>query len=174
MSVKATTPSTHPNERNGFLRRTIDFIGADNLSLLFALLALVLPLAAIPLARKLGVGDSARNPGMVVTGLVLWIGDEGSFLALSLAGGGDPQAVPGIAHAMLFAYAILAAMLLEPMSLALARAAGEAIAAVRGATVVDAIVMASAALRGDMVWTSDMDDLGRLAPYFPEVRLLAV
>ncbi len=42
MSVKATTPSTHPNERNGFLRRTIDFIGADNLSLLFALLALVL------------------------------------------------------------------------------------------------------------------------------------
>ncbi|MFO1319608.1 MAG: hypothetical protein U1F52_08335 [Burkholderiales bacterium] len=79
----------------------------------FALLALVLPLAAIPLARKLGVGDSARNPGMVVTGLVLWIGDEGSFLALSLAGGGDPQAVPGIAHAMLFAYAILAAMLLK-------------------------------------------------------------
>ena len=66
-----------------------------------------------PLARKLGVGDSARNPGMVVTGLVLWIGDEGSFLALSLAGGGDPQAVPGIAHAMLFAYAILAAMLLK-------------------------------------------------------------
>jgi len=42
MSVKATTPSTHPNERSGFLRRTVDFIGADNLSLLFALLALVL------------------------------------------------------------------------------------------------------------------------------------
>ncbi|MFO0757282.1 MAG: hypothetical protein U0359_12375 [Byssovorax sp.] len=70
--------------------------------------------------------------------------------------------------------AILAALLLEPMSLVLARAAGEAMAAVRGATVVDAIVMASAALRGDMVWTSDADDLARLAPHFPGVRVLLV
>jgi predicted nucleic acid-binding protein len=70
--------------------------------------------------------------------------------------------------------AILAALLLEPMSLVIARAAGEAMAAVRGATVVDAIMMTSAALRGDMVWTSDMNDLGRLARHFPEVRLLAV
>lgn len=44
--------------------------------------------------------------------------------------------------------AILAAVLVEPMSVRLARVAGEALAAVRGATTIDAIVMASAALRG--------------------------
>jgi hypothetical protein len=33
---------------------------------------------------------------------------------------------------------------------------------VQGATVVDAMVMASAALRGDVVYTSDEDDLMRL------------
>jgi len=54
----------------------------------------------------------------------------------------------------------------------LARLAGEAIAAVKGATVVDAVVMASAASRGDRVLTSDFEDLDRLRSYFPEVRLL--
>ena len=42
----------------------------------------------------------------------------------------------------------------------------------KGATVVDAVVMASAASRGDRVLTSDFDDLDRLRSYFPEVRLL--
>jgi hypothetical protein len=61
---------------------------------------------------------------------------------------------------------------IEPLLPALARVAGEAIAAVKGATVVDAVVMASAASRGDRVLTSDFDDLDRLRSYFPEARLL--
>ena len=52
--------------------------------------------------------------------------------------------------------------------------AGEAMAAVRGATTVDAIVMASAAQRGDAVFTSDVDDLERLRAFFPSVRVFHV
>ena len=52
--------------------------------------------------------------------------------------------------------------------------AGEAIAAIPGATVVDAIVMASAASRGDVVYTSDFDDLARLREHFRAVRILSV
>jgi predicted nucleic acid-binding protein len=69
---------------------------------------------------------------------------------------------------------ILAALLVEPLSEALARTAGEAQAAVRGATVVDAIVMASASTRNDVVLTGDVDDLARLATYFRGVRVLGV
>jgi hypothetical protein len=69
---------------------------------------------------------------------------------------------------------ILRAVLVEPMSLALARSAGEALAAVPGSTVVDAIVMASAARRGDVVLTGDVDDLQRLQTHFPGVRVLRV
>ena len=71
--------------------------------------------------------------------------------------------------------AILAAVVVEGMPVALCRAAGEALAQVRGATLVDAVVMASAALRGGgFVYTSDVDDLGRLQRHFPTVRVLAV
>jgi predicted nucleic acid-binding protein len=56
----------------------------------------------------------------------------------------------------------------------LARVAGEAIGKVKGAGVVDAIVMASAAQRGDSVLTSDSDDLIRLRAYFPSVRVVAI
>jgi predicted nucleic acid-binding protein len=66
------------------------------------------------------------------------------------------------------------ALRIEPMDEALARVAGEALAAVRGATVVDAIVVASAARRGDVILTSDPRDLERLAHYFGGVRVLAV
>lgn len=62
----------------------------------------------------------------------------------------------------------------EPLSERLARRAGEALAAVRGATPIDAVVMASAASRGDVVLTSDPDDLERLRAHFPGVRVLAV
>jgi hypothetical protein len=48
------------------------------------------------------------------------------------------------------------------------------ITAVRGATSIDAIVMASAAQRGDVVYTSDVEDLGRLSRFFPAVRVLGV
>lgn len=41
------------------------------------------------------------------------------------------------------------------------------------ATTVDAIVMASAAQRGDAVYTSDVADLERLRAFFPPVRVFA-
>lgn len=66
----------------------------------------------------------------------------------------------------------LAGCIVEPLSFELAKLAGEAIASIRGATVVDAIVMASAAQRGDRVLTTDFDDLERLQHYFPAVRLV--
>jgi hypothetical protein len=63
----------------------------------------------------------------------------------------------------------------EPMTEHLAKRAGEAIAAGRGATVVDAIAMASAAQRDDVVYTSDFDDLSRLRDrHFRGVRLMGV
>jgi predicted nuclease of predicted toxin-antitoxin system len=51
---------------------------------------------------------------------------------------------------------------------------GEALAAVPDATPIDAVVMASAARRGDIVYTSDFDDLNRLRGCFPSVRVLRV
>ncbi len=69
---------------------------------------------------------------------------------------------------------ILAFLRVEPLDAILARAAGEALGAVAGATAIDAIVMASAASRGDLVYTSDFEDLTRLQRYFPGVRVLSV
>lgn len=69
---------------------------------------------------------------------------------------------------------ILESVVVEPLSLGVAKTASEALAAVKGATAVDAIVMASAALRGDVVLTSDVHDLEKLRSFFPAVRLLAV
>ena len=70
---------------------------------------------------------------------------------------------------------ILAAVVVEDMSPSLCRAAGEALGAVKGATLADAIVMASAALRGGgVVYTSDVSDLERLQRHFPTVLVLAV
>ncbi len=60
---------------------------------------------------------------------------------------------------------------------ALAQLAGAALAAssrVTPATTVDAIVMAAAALRGDIVYPTDVDDLERLRSFFPSVRVLGV
>jgi predicted nucleic acid-binding protein len=69
---------------------------------------------------------------------------------------------------------ILRAVSVEPTTLRLARLAGEAIAAT-GATVTDAIVAASAALRGDVIVTSDPDDLQRLRTHFRSIAsVLAV
>ncbi len=68
---------------------------------------------------------------------------------------------------------IVDAVLVEGMEPTLCRAAGEALGAVRGATLVDAVVMASAALRGGgVVYTSDVDDLQKLQRHFPTVRVL--
>lgn len=68
---------------------------------------------------------------------------------------------------------ILECVDIEPLTEPLARLAGEALAVVKGATHVDAIVMASAATRGDVVYTGDVDDLEMLRRHFPTVRVLA-
>ncbi len=70
--------------------------------------------------------------------------------------------------------AILRSVDVEAPSVALAKAAGLALGAVKRATLADAIVMASAALRGDVVYTSDFDDLTRLQKHFSGVRLLSI
>src|SRR6187399_311969 len=69
---------------------------------------------------------------------------------------------------------ILGAVRVEPLTEGLARVAGAALAAVKGATAIDAIVVASAAQRGDVVYTADVDDLVRLAGYFRTVRVLGI
>jgi len=70
---------------------------------------------------------------------------------------------------------ILAAVVLEDMPATLCRAAGEALGIVKGAALADAIIMASAALRGGgIVYTSDLDNLTRLQRHFSTVRLLSV
>ena len=70
---------------------------------------------------------------------------------------------------------IVAMVIVEDMPPPLYRAAGEALGAVRGASLADAVVMASAALRGGgVVYTSDVGDLTRLQRHFPSVRILPV
>lgn len=69
---------------------------------------------------------------------------------------------------------ILAAVLVEPLDDALACLAGDALANVCGSTMANAVVMASAARRGGVVYTSDAADLEKLRAYFPSVRVLAV
>lgn len=69
---------------------------------------------------------------------------------------------------------ILACVDVAPLPVSVARAAGEAIAEVRGATAMDAIVMAFAAARGGIAITGDLGDLERLRAFFPSVRVLGV
>lgn len=77
---------------------------------------------------------------------------------------------------------ILDSLEVEPLSELLAKLAGEALMAVRQAapkgpfpSAVDAVVVASAAQRGDLVYTSDLADLELLRAYFPAVpRMLRV
>lgn len=69
---------------------------------------------------------------------------------------------------------IVGALRVEPLTEYVAKLAGEALAAVRTATPIDAIVMASATQRGDIVYTSDVGDLQSLASYFRSVRILAI
>ena len=61
---------------------------------------------------------------------------------------------------------------MEPLEENVAKLAGEALAALPRATVIDAIVMASASLRGDVVYTSDIDDLMALQTFFAGVRVV--
>lgn len=70
--------------------------------------------------------------------------------------------------------AILRSVDIEAPTIELAKAAGNALASTKQATIVDAIVMASAARRGDVVYTSDFDHLTVLQRHFPAVRVLSV
>ncbi len=70
--------------------------------------------------------------------------------------------------------AILRGLRIEGTDASLAKLAGEALAEVAGATAIDALVMASAARRGDIVYTSDFEDLDRLRTFFPAVRVLSI
>jgi predicted nucleic acid-binding protein len=64
----------------------------------------------------------------------------------------------------------------EVVDEALARVAGEVLGELRLGRehTIDAIVMASAARRGDIVYTSDFDDMTRLGTRLPSVRVLTV
>ena len=67
---------------------------------------------------------------------------------------------------------ILSFVNVESTTERIGRLAGAALAAIPGATAIDAIVMASAAQRGDTVFTSDLEDLEQLRRHFPSVRVL--
>lgn len=71
---------------------------------------------------------------------------------------------------------ILRGLTVEPLSHELARIAGAALAkCADGPSAIDAVVVASAAQRGDIVYTSDVDDLERVRDAaFPGVRILRI
>jgi hypothetical protein len=70
--------------------------------------------------------------------------------------------------------ALLRAVVVEHTDDEVVKLAGLAQVAVPGATTIDAIVMSSAARRGNVVYTSDVEDLERLRAFFPSVRVLTV
>ncbi len=67
---------------------------------------------------------------------------------------------------------LLDAVDIEPLTASIAKRAGEALAKTGGRNSVDAVVVASAASRGDIIYTSDHEDLSELATYFGAVRVL--
>lgn len=69
---------------------------------------------------------------------------------------------------------ILRCLTIDPLSERVAKLAGEALVHIKGATAIDAIVMASAAISAGVVYTSDIDDLTRLQAHFPGVRVFGV
>ena len=68
---------------------------------------------------------------------------------------------------------LLDSVRVEPLTSAIAQLAGEALAKVKRSTTIDAFVMASAALRGDVVYTGNVEDFERLRTFFPGVRVLS-
>jgi predicted nucleic acid-binding protein len=62
----------------------------------------------------------------------------------------------------------------EPVTEELARRAGELLARTGTSNTVDAIVAVSAAQRGDIIVTSDPDDMQRFADDLPVVRVLSL
>ena len=70
--------------------------------------------------------------------------------------------------------ALMGSCVVEPLFESLARRAGETQAKVRGSTAIDAIVVASASARGDLVLTTDVEDLSALASHWTGVDVIAV
>jgi predicted nucleic acid-binding protein len=141
------------------------------------------------MARRQRPGPPPPSPGRVSRGLTF---DTGALIALerrrqrttrvytTAVMDGIPVTVPAAVVAEWWRgrsdarEVILGGLRVEPMDEMLGKLAGEALAGIVGATTVDAIVMASAARRGDLVYTSDVDDMERLRAYFPAVRVLGV
>jgi predicted nucleic acid-binding protein len=138
-------------------------------------------------ARRLAPTKNADAPGVTFTF------DTGMLIALERRGKRATEAfraivrrgflpvVPGVVYVEWWRgrtdirEEILAAVILEDMPPVLCRAAGEALGAVKGSTLADAVIMASAALRGGgVVYTSDVADLTRLSHHFPTVLVLPV
>ncbi|MBL8956090.1 MAG: hypothetical protein JNK82_35280 [Myxococcaceae bacterium] len=69
---------------------------------------------------------------------------------------------------------LLEAVIVEHTDDALVRLTGEALAATPRAACIDALVMATAARHGAVVFTSDVEDLIALQRFFPAVRVLGV
>jgi predicted nucleic acid-binding protein len=70
--------------------------------------------------------------------------------------------------------ALLRGLLVEPASDQVVKLAGLALAKVRAATAIDAIVAAFASERTGIVYTSDVDDFERLRAFFPAMRVFAI
>jgi len=68
----------------------------------------------------------------------------------------------------------VASVSFESLSRPIAELAGRALRKVKDVQLADAVVVAGAALRGDLVVTSDLPDISRLAAHFPSVRVLRV
>ena len=62
----------------------------------------------------------------------------------------------------------------EPMCQKLAKRVGDALRKTGGSDVVDALVMVSAAARGDDVYTSDVGDLQKFSELFPGVVIFEI
>lgn len=72
---------------------------------------------------------------------------------------------------------ILASVHVESLTETIAKLAGLACAKLKDVEVkltIDAYVMSSAALRGDVVFTADAGDLMRLQAFFPSVRVFSI
>jgi len=93
---------------------------------------------------------------------------------------GVPMVVPGVCIAEWWRgrtdwrEEILSSVLIVHTDDELMKLAGKALVAVPEATTIDAIVMATAAMRSGVVFTSDVDDLMALQRVFPRVRVLSV
>jgi predicted nucleic acid-binding protein len=70
--------------------------------------------------------------------------------------------------------AVLRGLLVEPASDEVVKLAGVALASVRGATTIDAIVAAFAVQRTGIVYTGDVDDFEALRGFFPMLRVFAI